>query len=116
MGGLDDLLDNWQPFGAVAVEQPLIPATTQEEVELPDEVPNIVQPRIHALSTKWAMNVSGVAGDEDTADPHLRDVPVMDAKVAAPVKRARLNLLWRTLSEYLLHEFQRGSVSFRLID
>jgi hypothetical protein len=62
------------------------------------------------------MNVGSIASYEDTSDAQLRDVPVMDAEVAAPVKSARLNLPWRALSEYVLHEFWRRSVSFRLAD
>src|SRR5262245_53554402 len=41
---------------------------------------------------------------------------MMDAKVAGPVKRACLNLLWRALSEDLAHEFQRRNVSLRFVD
>jgi len=43
-----------------------------------------MQSGIHPLPTKRAMNVSSVASDEDTSDAQMRDVPVMDAKIAAP--------------------------------
>src|SRR5882724_2317617 len=89
MSRLDDALDDRQPLDAITVEQPLIPLPAQEKIQFPGEVPNIVQPSIHPLSAKRAMNVGGIAGDEDASNAQLRDVPVMDAKVAAPVKRAR---------------------------
>src|SRR5436190_22169209 len=100
MSRLDDTLDDRQPFDAITVEQVLIPSPAQEKIHFPDEVPNIVQPRIHPLPSKWAMNVGGITGDEDASNAELRDVPVMDAKIAAPVKRARLNIAWRALGEY----------------
>src|SRR5262249_6091671 len=86
MSGLDDLLDYWKTFGAIAVEQPLMPAAAQKEIEFPDEIPNIVKPRIHPLPAKWTMNVRRIASDEEPPDAQMRDVPMMDAKVAAPVK------------------------------
>ena len=58
------------------------------------QVPDVVQPRIHPLPPKRAMNVSGVPGYEDTSHAQLRYVPVMDAKVAAPVKGACLDPTW----------------------
>src|SRR5262249_51872918 len=116
MGGVNNLLDYWKTFSAIAVEQPLVPATAQKKIEFPDEIPNIVEPSIHPLPTKWAMNVRRITSDEEPSDAQMRDVPVMDAEVAAPVKSARLNLTWRPLTEYRLHEFQRRSVPFRFID
>ena len=45
-----------------------------------------------------------VASEEDTAAAQPRYLPVMDAKIAAPVQGVRLEPLWRALTEYLLHE------------
>ena len=110
----NDLLDYRKAFGAIAVEQLLIAMTAQEKVELPNQVPNIMQPGIHPLPAKGAVNVSRVPGYEDASDAQLRCVPVMDAKIAAPVKGVRLDPAWRPLTEYLPHEFQRRSFSFRV--
>jgi hypothetical protein len=52
-----------------------------------------------------------VAGDEHPPDAQLRGVPVMDAEVAAPVQGARLDLGWRPLLQYLLHEFERRRIA-----
>jgi hypothetical protein len=41
---------------------------------------------------------------------------VMDAKIAAPMKFARLDPAWRALREYLPHQVKRGNVSFRVLD
>jgi hypothetical protein len=35
--------------------------------------------------------MSGVTGDEDPSNAHLRRVPMMDAKVDAPIKGASLD-------------------------
>jgi len=64
MSGIDDLLDYWKTLGAIAVEQLLISASAQEKIEFPDEIPSIMEPSIHPLPTKGAMNVRGIAGDE----------------------------------------------------
>src|SRR5262249_10177969 len=87
-----------------------------EKVELPDQIPHIMQARIHLLPTKWVMNVSRVASDEDTSAAQPRYLPVMDAKIAAPVQDARLEPTWCALTEYLLHEVQRRRVAFRVLD
>ena len=86
-----------------------------EEIELPDQIPDVLQSGIHPLPSKCAMNVSGVAGYEDSSDAQSRCVPVMDAKIAAPVKGACLDPGWRPLVEDLPDEVQRWSVSFRLV-
>src|SRR5580658_32279 len=39
---LNHMLDHWQAFGTIAVEQLLIAMTVQEEVELPDQIPGVV--------------------------------------------------------------------------
>ena len=64
MSGVDDLLDHWKTFGAVAVEQAIVSAAAQKKIELPDEIPSIMEPSIHPLPTKGAMNVRSIAGDE----------------------------------------------------
>ena len=101
VGGLDDLLDHRQALGAVAVEQPLVAVAVQDEVELPGQVPDVVQAGVHPLAAERAVDVRGVAGDEDPPDAQLRDVPVMDAEVAAPVQGARLDPRRRALLEDL---------------
>src|SRR5215472_12804138 len=80
--GLDDVFDDRATFGAIALEQPVVAATVQDQIKLPDQVPHVMQSGIHPLPTEGTVNVRGVAGDEDTADAHLSDLPVMDAKVA----------------------------------
>ena len=65
------LLDHWTAFGAIAVEQLLIAVTVQDKVELPDQIPNVVQSGIHPLPAKWTVNVSGIAGYENTPDAQL---------------------------------------------
>src|SRR5262249_39311700 len=75
---------------AIAVEQPLIAMTVQEEIKLPDQIPNIMQSGIHSLPTKRTMNVRSVARDEDTSVAQMRSVPVMDVKIAAPMQGACL--------------------------
>src|SRR5215472_13276046 len=75
-----------------------------------------MQSGIHPLPTERTVNVRGVAGDEDTADAHLSDLSVMDAKIAAPVQRARLDSRWSALPQYLLRECQRRGVSLCVLD
>ena len=89
---LDDLLDHRHAFGAVALEQPIVAAAVQDEIELPDQVPRVMQTGIHPLSTVRTVNVRRVAGDEHPSHAQLRGVPMMDAEVAAPVHRERLDL------------------------
>src|SRR5579859_5241934 len=75
---VDDSLDDGAALGGIAIEQWLGPMTADGEVELPDEIPRVLEPRIHALATERAMNVGGIAGDEDAADAHLVHLAVMN--------------------------------------
>ena len=83
------MLDHRTAFGAIALERPLIATTVPDKVELPDQIPNVMQSGIHPLPPKWTVNVRGVASYEDTPDAQLRYLPVMDAKIAAPAPSAR---------------------------
>src|SRR5205823_14741772 len=98
------LINQLQAFCDVVVQQLLMTTTVQEKVELPDQIPHIMESRIHSPATKGAMNVGRVASEEDTAAAQPRYLPLMDAKIAAPVQGVRLEPLWRALTEYLLHE------------
>src|SRR4051812_9697737 len=62
------------------------------------------------------MDVRGIPGDEHPAHAQLRDLPVVDAEVAAPVQRARLDVAGRPLTHDLLHQVQRRSITLRLLD
>jgi hypothetical protein len=79
------MLYYWYAFSAIAVEQLLIATTVQEKIELPNQVPDIVQSSIHPLPAKGAMDVSSIPSYEDTSDAQLRCVPMMNVKIAAPV-------------------------------
>src|SRR5262249_47883966 len=79
-------------------------------------IPDIVQSGIHALTAKRAVNVSSVACQEDPPDAQLGNVPVVNAKVAAPMEPARLDPTRRSLTKYLLYKVQRRSVSFGTVD
>src|SRR5215472_6538112 len=116
MSGFNDALDYRNAFGGIAVEQPLITVTAQVKVKLPNQIPNIMQPGIHALPAKRAMDVGRVASNEDASYAQLGDVPVMNAKVTAPVKRARLEPSRPALGEYPLYELERRSIAFRFFD
>ena len=116
MRRLDDVPDHGEPFGRVAAEQRLVAPAAQREVELPDEVPGVVQPGVHSLAAERAVDVRGVAGDEHPPDAQLRRVPVMDAEVAAPVEGLRLDARGRALGQDLPHEVERGRVALRAVD
>jgi hypothetical protein len=90
IGGFDDMLNHGTAFGAVALEQLLITVTVQDKVEFPDQIPNVMQSGVHSLSAKGTMNVGGITGDEHTPYAQLRNLSVMDAKIAAPVQGACL--------------------------
>ena len=57
----------------------------EKEVELPEQIPNVMQSRVHPLPAKWTMNMSGIAGNENAAFAQPRCLAVMDAKIGAPV-------------------------------
>ena len=81
----------------------IVSVAAKEKVELPDQVPNIMQPRIHALPAKWAVNVSGVASNEHASDAKLGGVAMMNAEIAAPMKSVRIESGGRALRQNLLH-------------
>src|SRR5262249_52825159 len=99
IGCLQDPSDDRESFSTVAVEQPFVAVTVQEEVKLPGQIPNILQPCIHALPSKRTMNVGSIAGQEDTSDAHLRDVSTVNAKVAAPGHGVRFDPTRRPLAK-----------------
>jgi hypothetical protein len=90
MRGLNYVLNHWTTFGAIALEQPLIAMTVQRKVELPDQIPNVMQSGIHSLPPKRTVNVRGIAGYEESPDAQLCYLPVMDAKITAPMQSPRL--------------------------
>src|SRR5262249_52498815 len=57
-----------------------------------------------------------VTRQEDMPHAHLRDAPVMNAKVAAPMKRGRLHSSWRALTKNLAYKVQRRNIAFSAID
>jgi hypothetical protein len=114
--GLDDILNDRKTLGTVAIEQPFIAMVMKEKVKLPDQVPNIMEPSIHSLPTKRAMNVSSIPSDEDSPDSQLCRLAVMDAKIAAPVQGVGFDCTWCALIEYLPYELQRRRVSFRVLN
>ena len=65
--------------------------TAHGKVELPDQIPDVMQSGIHPLPAKWTVNVSSVAGYKDTPQAQLCHLAVMDAKIGAPVQGARLD-------------------------
>jgi hypothetical protein len=80
--------------------------TTQEEVEFPHEIPNIMKSCVHPLTTERAVNVSSIASNEDATNSQLRCMAVMNAEIAAPVQSVRLDSLGGPVREYSLHEFE----------
>src|SRR5262249_54120516 len=103
-------------FRAVAVEQQVITVTVQDQIKLPYEVPDILQPDIHALAPEWAMDVRGIARDEHAADAQPGDLPVMHPEIAAPVQAEHLDLGWRSLAQDLLDLLQRRRVPVGRLD
>src|SRR5262249_20091850 len=104
--GPDDLPDHRPSLGAVGVEEPAAGAAAQDEIELPGEVPGVLQPRVHSLPAERAVDVGGIARHEEAADSQVRDVPVMNAEIAAPEYGARLDPSRRPLSKDLPDEVQ----------
>src|SRR5579862_491640 len=116
IGGPDHVLDYRKAFGAIAVEQLLVAAAVQIKVKLPDQIPNIMQPGIHALPAERAVNMSSIPSDKKTSDPQQRRVPMMNAKIAGPVKRAYLDPAGGALRQHVLHKFHRRGIPFRVVD
>jgi hypothetical protein len=116
IGRLDHGLDHRAALGAVGLQQRPVGVTTNDEVELPGQIPDVVEPGVHALSAEWTVNVRGVAGDEDASDTEPRHLAVMRVEIAAPVQRARLQLARATFSQHGLHELERWSVAFGTLD
>jgi len=50
--GLDNVSNYGDALGGIAVEQFLIAMATQKKLELPDQIPNVMQPGVHPLSTE----------------------------------------------------------------
>src|SRR5262249_27700359 len=86
MRGFDYTLDNRTVFSRVAIKQLPACAATNGEMQLPNQIPNVLQSGIHSLPTEWAMNVRCVAGDEDPPHVHSRYVTVMHSEIAAPAQ------------------------------
>jgi len=79
--GLNNIFYYRKTFSAIAVEQLLIAVTMQKRVDLPDQIPNVMQASIHPLPAKKTMNVSRIAGDENTAFSQPCYQAVMDTKI-----------------------------------
>jgi hypothetical protein len=62
------------------------------------------------------MDVSSITRQKDTAGAQLSDVPMVNAKVTAPMDGARFDPARRALTHDLLHEVNRRSVAFRAIE
>src|SRR5690348_15024360 len=88
----------------------------QGKVELPHQIPNVVQPGVHPLPPKWTVNVRRIAGDEDAPGAQLCYLAVMDPKIAAPVQPAGFYASGCAFSQYLPHKIKRRSISFCFID
>src|SRR6266705_5326203 len=54
-------------FGVVGVEQRLLGQPSGDQGELPAQVPGFLDAGVHALRAGWAVDVGGVAGQEDAA-------------------------------------------------
>ncbi len=102
--------------GPVALEQLLAATAVQGEIELPGKIPDVVQSGVHALPAERTVDVRCITRDEDPSDLEPRDMPMMDAEIAAPVERERLDLCRCALPKYPLHEIERRSVAFCLLD
>lgn len=94
----------------------LAAASAHGEIEFPDQIPDILQPRIHALPAERTVDMGGVTSHEDTSRPQARDLAVMYAKVAAPVEPARFDAARGALHQKPAHEFKGWCVSLHLID
>jgi len=116
IGGVDDFFDHGKTLGIVAVEQFLVATAMENEIEFPDEIPDILQASVHALATERAVNVRGIARQEHAAGAQLGDVTMMDAEVSAPVQRDGLDAVGTPFSENLAYKFERRSVARRMVD
>ncbi len=61
---------------------------------------------IHPLTTERTVGMSSIAGYEDTFNPKLRRMTVMNAEITAPMKSVRLDSAGSALGQYFLNEFQ----------
>src|SRR5258708_5154152 len=116
MGGTNDALDDGAPFGAVAVQQLLAPAAAHCQIELPDQVPCVLQARIHSLPAKRAVDMRRVASQEDSAVAQTGHLAVMDAEKATPMYGARLDSVGGALRKQFLHAVQRWRFLFCALD
>ena len=111
--GLDDRLDHRPPLGGVTVEQRFGGVTAHGQIELPDQIPDILQSGVHPLSAEGTMNVCRVAGQKNPADAQLRRLPMMDAEIAAPVQGGSLQSGGCAFRENSPHKIQRRRVALR---
>src|ERR1039457_3407860 len=116
IGRLDDIFNYGNALSAVAVEQFLVAMTLEKEIELPDQIPNVVQAGIHPLPAKWTVNVRRVARNKNTALTQASHLAVMDVKIAAPVESPSFDSAGGALSQHLADKIQRRGVAFLVFD
>ena len=116
IGGLDHISDDRETFLRIAVEKLFATLTPQTHFQLPNQIPDVVQARIHPLSAKGTMYVSRITGEEYAAFAQARCVTMMNSKIAAPMKRGGLNFFRRTFAENPLRQLKTRGLAFRMFN
>lgn len=71
-------------LGLVGVEQALARFTSGDEGELPAQVDSITDGEVHALPARRAVDMGGVADEEDVPDPKSLGDPAVDPEQGSP--------------------------------
>ncbi len=71
-------------LGVVGIQQGRIGHTAADQGELPAQVPGILDTGVHALGAGRAVDVGGIAGQEDAAVPVAAGVAVLQPEVGQP--------------------------------
>jgi hypothetical protein len=91
-GHADHLGSDRVPFVVVGVEQLRVRPTLDDEGELPGEVRRVLHAGVHPLCPGRAVDVGGVAGEEDPAVAVAGNLRVVHLEVGQPARVAHLHV------------------------
>jgi hypothetical protein len=73
------------PLGLVGVEQGGVCPAGADQGQFPGQVDGVLDAGVHSLAAGRAVDVRGVAGEQDAAEPVLGDLAVVDLEIGQPV-------------------------------
>ena len=79
------------PLVLIGVEQCFVRPVLGHQGEFPGQIRCILNPRVHPLGADWAVNVGGIAGEQDPTVAVVRHLCMVDLEIGEPVRIAHLD-------------------------